>query len=228
MKRGHILYAVSSVASFLALASPIWAEDPSLRTGKASIREVTDQESSAVFRDSELQFDGFGLGDFYRGANGNFLDGPGTSTRQLSGRPSWGGGLAINYFFARFFGVGLEQSLYGRNAASRSDFGDYGMMRWATIGNVFFRYPIDRLNLAPYAMIGGGANYGACPDFTPRSAGGRRYVMAGQGFGHVGGGLEYRFTENVGVFSDARYLFSSVNGLPAAQLMWRYGVRVAF
>jgi opacity protein-like surface antigen len=52
--------------------------------------------------------------------------------------------------------------------------------------------------------------------------------MAGQGFGHVGGGLEYRVTENIGVFSDLRYLFSNVSGLANNQMQWRYGLRVAF
>ena len=52
--------------------------------------------------------------------------------------------------------------------------------------------------------------------------------LAGQGFGHVGGGLEYRITQNIGLFSDARYLYSGVTGLQNSNLMWRYGLRFAF
>jgi hypothetical protein len=44
----------------------------------------------------------------------------------------------------------------------------------------------------------------------------------------VGGGLEWRLIRNLGVFSDARYLFSGVEGLPDDQLLWRFGVRLAF
>jgi hypothetical protein len=81
-------------------------------------------------------------------------------------------------------------------------------------------------------MVGGGANYGNVPDLqvVPATAAtpGRKYRMAGQGFGHVGGGLEYRITQNIGLFSDARYLFSNVDGLANSQLMWRYGLRFAF
>ena len=156
----------------------------------------------------------FGLGDFYRGAE------------NLSGRPAWGGGLGVNYFFNRYVGIGLEQDLYGRNSkGNRAQLNDYGYTRWATIGNLFLRYPICNWNLAPYLMVGGGANYGTSRVAT---AGGTVNRMAGQGFGHVGGGLEYRVTETIGLFSDARYLFSGVNNLPNNQLMWRYGLRFAF
>jgi hypothetical protein len=156
----------------------------------------------------------------------------------LSGRPAWGGGLGINYFFARYIGLGVEQSVFGRNSGQRPnqdgtlpnnfDVGDYGFTRWQTAAHLILRYPICQWNLAPYVMIGGGAQYGNVPNVQNVYGTGRRYRMAGQGFGHVGGGLEYRVTETIGLFSDARYLFSGVNGLPNNQLMWRYGLRFAF
>jgi len=55
-----------------------------------------------------------------------------------------------------------------------------------------------------------------------------RYRRSGQGFGHVGGGVEYRITSAAGVFTDARYLFSGVDGLPDARMLCRFGVRGAF
>jgi len=175
---------------------------------EAVSKEVVAAEPTCLFRDREFQIDAFGLGEFYQG---NF---------DMSGRPAWGGGLAANYFFTKFLGIGLEQDLYGRNKlGNQSQENDFRYTRWATIGNLFLRYPICSLNLAPYLMVGGGANYG-----NGRWAPG----IAGQGFGHGGGGLEYRVTENIGLFSDARYLFSGVSGLPNNQLMWRYGLRFAF
>jgi opacity protein-like surface antigen len=184
-----------------------------------------------VFRNQEIQFDLFGLGDFYKGANNSDFLGLG-STRSLSGRPAWGGGLGVNYIFARYFGVGIEQSLFGRNRGNTSidgDGADYAYTRWQTTANFILRYPICSWNLAPYMLVGGGAQYGNVPDWTdtegPRSF---HYSMAGQGFGHVGGGLEWRPTHNIGVFSDLRYLYSGVNGLANNQMQWRYGLRFAF
>ena len=101
-------------------------------------------------------------------------------------------------------------------------------VRWVSIGN-FLRYPRDSWRLAPYAMVGGGAMYGSIPDVTGKVGGYQaRYRLSGQGFGHVGGGVEYRITSAAGVFTDARYLFSGVDGLPDARKLCRFGVRGAF
>ena len=67
-------------------------------------KEVVTAEPACLFRDREFQIDAFGLGDFYRAGN------------DISGRPAWGGGLGLNYFFTRFIGIGIEQDLYGRNS----------------------------------------------------------------------------------------------------------------
>jgi hypothetical protein len=187
-------------------------------------KEVTPVEAPCLFRDNEFQIDAFGLGYFNQGGNnfnyyGNNIDG-------ISGRPAWGGGLGINYFFSRYIGIGLEQDLYGRNSGNSP--WDAGYTRWATIGNLFLRYPICSWNLAPYLMIGGGANYGSTPKVDIGNGQRIGTFNSGQGFGHVGGGLEYRFTETIGIFSDARYIYSGVAGLANNNLMWRYGLRFAF
>jgi len=138
------------------------------------------------FRDSELQLDLFGLGAFYK-----------------QGRPGWGGGVGINYFFARYFGIGVEQNVFGRN-----DNGSSQYTEWGTFSNVFLRYPICSWNLAPYAVVGGGVIYGK------KTIGG----------GSVGGGLEYRVTDNVGIFGDARWLYTEEN----SGVMARTGIKLAF
>jgi hypothetical protein len=227
MKKYIITGVMAAVAATSAFAGTTTAS-----------KEVAPVEAPCLFRDNELQLDLFGLGDFYKGANGNFfnsLTGAGGESRQFSGRPGWGGGLGLNYIFARYFGVGIEQSLFGRNSGSYNattgtgDAFDYGYTRWQTTGNLIFRYPICQWNLAPYLLLGGGAQYGNVPNIQGTVNGvNRRYRMAGQGFGHVGGGLEYRVTETIGLFSDARYLFSGVDGLANNQLQWRYGLRFAF
>ena len=183
-------------------------------------KEVVTAEPACLFRDREFQIDAFGLGDFYRAGN------------DISGRPAWGGGLGLNYFFTRFIGIGIEQDLYGRNSnGNGAQLTDFGYTRWATIGNLFLRYPICSWNLAPYLILGGGANYGNVGGGYVNYPNGSANRLAGQGFGHVGGGLEYRVTETIGLFSDARYLYSGVDGLHGhgdSQLMWRYGLRFAF
>jgi hypothetical protein len=239
MKKYIVTSLVAAVAATSAFAG----------SGKV-VKEVIVPEDPCLFRDQELQIDLFGLGDFYKGANDKVTVGAFSGdTRSFSGRPAWGGGVGVNYFFMKYVGIGIEQDLYGRESLNSNSgalagrrntipgnistaAGDYGYTRWATIGNLFLRYPICQWNLAPYIMVGGGANYGNVPDLqvVPATAvtPGRKYRMAGQGFGHVGGGLEYRITQNIGLFSDARYLFSNVDGLANSQLMWRYGLRFAF
>jgi hypothetical protein len=149
-------------------------------------------EDACNFRDNEWQIDAYGAGAFYK-----------------NGRPGWGGGIGVNYIFARYFGIGVEQDLVGRNSNGSGAYAE-----WATLGNLFLRYPICSLNLAPYAVIGGGALYG---------------TSKGIGVGTVGGGLEWRFDENISVFSDARWLYTgNGNNDYNGAVLGRAGVRVAF
>jgi hypothetical protein len=229
-------YIITGIMAAIA-ATSVMAGTP------VASKEVVEVAPPCLFRDNELQLDLFGLGDFYKGANGNFVGnyaplfgGAPFESRQLSGRPAWGGGVGLNYIFAKYFGVGIEQSVFGRNSNSNTptenyDPFNYGYTRWQTTGNFILRYPICQWNLAPYLLIGGGAQYGNVPNInagTLPNGQTVRYRMAGQGFGHVGGGLEYRVTQNIGLFTDLRYLFSGVDGLANNQMQWRYGLRFAF
>jgi hypothetical protein len=91
-------------------------------------------------------------------------------------------GLGANYFFHRFLGIGADA--YSENAGH--SFVDN------TSGNLIFRIPFDKIHLAPYAY--GGAGY----QFDP----------SGLWFGQAGAGLEVRFTKTIGIFTDARYVFT--------------------
>ena len=213
-------YIITGIMAAIA-ATSVMAGTP------VASKEVVPVAPPCLFRDNEVQLDLFGLGDFYKGNNGNFFFNP-AEGRQISGRPAWGAGVGLNYIFAKYFGLGIEQSVFGRNSntVGNTDFANYGYTRWQTTGNFILRYPICQWNLAPYLLVGGGAQYGNVPNINLGN--GVRYRMAGQGFGHVGGGLEYRVTENIGLFSDLRYLFSGVDGLANNQMQWRYGLRFAF
>jgi hypothetical protein len=125
--------------------------------------------------------------------------------------------------------VGLEQSTFGRNQGSRvATDADYYYLRWQTSGYFLVRYPLEKLKLSPYAFVGGGAQYGIHPTVEPGTPVGSPYKMRGLGFGQLGGGLEYRIAQGFGIFSDLRWLFSGVDGLPNNQMQWRYGIRLAF
>ena len=116
-----------------------------------------------------------------------------------------GGGLGLSYFFTKYFGVGIDDSLggcVGGNGAS----GAIDNLQ----GNLIGRLPIESLHLAPYAMVGGGATWGN---------------SRGQGNGNVGGGLEYRINRSVGLFGDYRWLYGSQS---LSENLFRAGVRFVF
>jgi hypothetical protein len=110
-----------------------------------------------------------------------------------------GAGLGVNYFFLRYLGVGAEA--YSED--TRHNFVDN------VSGSLIGRLPIGNSGFAPYAFAGGGHQ------FDP--------VIAS--FGHVGGGLEYRFIHNVGIFVDARWVWTDRD---RDYGLGRAGVRVAF
>jgi hypothetical protein len=143
------------------------------------------ETESCRFREMEFQIDGFYTG-FFGGKNTYFSTGS-------------GGGFGLNFFFARYFGIGYEGAWYSNDGVAQ---------HLPIAGNFFIRYPICSWNLAPYALVGGGGTWDG----------------HGTGYGNVGGGLEYRFTNNVGIFADGRYFYGGTGNV--ANL--RAGLRVAF
>lgn len=93
-----------------------------------------------------------------------------------------GAGVGGNYFFTRHLGLGADA--YTEN--TQHSFVDN------TSGNLIVRFPFESVRLAPYVY--GGAGY----QFDP----------SGLWFGQAGGGLEFRFSKQVGLFTDARYVFT--------------------
>lgn len=141
------------------------------------------------FKDQEFQLDVFGSYTDGRAANPH-ADG-------------FGGGLALNYFFIRNVGVGVDGNIHD---------GDVNGV-WATSGRIIVRFPIDNgignLCLAPYLFGGGGVE------------------MNGDLFGtlHAGGGLEWRATQTIGVFGEGRYTWGE-DDRNSSQA--RVGVRFVF
>ncbi|MFM8682924.1 MAG: hypothetical protein ACKOEG_03970, partial [Chthoniobacterales bacterium] len=103
-------YIITALVAAVAATSAATAG-----TEVSSKKTVVPMEEPCLYRDSELQLDLFGLGGFYR-----------------AGNPLWGGGIGVNYFFARYFGLGVEQFVGGNNSTGAE---------WGTFGHLFLRYP---------------------------------------------------------------------------------------
>lgn len=117
-------------------------------------------------------------------------------------RTFYGGGGGLTVFFLRYVGVGGEYDAEARP----SRFMDRAS------GNVFLRYPIrccPGLALSPYIFGGGGYEF----------------QEVRQAFGQAGGGIEFRFTKNVGIFADGRCVFAN-RTRNFAQV--RAGLRISF
>ena len=108
-----------------------------------------------------------------------------TSTTRHNVSSAFGGGVEADYFFTRYFGLGVEGDwLAGRDVIS------------AVSGNLIGRYPFEygTWGWAPYGFLGGGGQ------FDSQNA----------GFGQIGAGAEVRFKSNWGIFTDARWILHDV------------------
>ncbi len=157
-------------------------------TTSKSFKQTTTIEEECNFRDMEFQIDGFGA----------FAANPGFETHGRTLNTGVGCGAGLNFFFARYFGVGVEALWYGNG----------GSAEHMINGHAFFRYPICKWNLAPYMMIGGGSGWD----------------HVNVGYFTIGGGMEWRVHRNFGLFADSRAFL----GAPDTLGVSRVGIRFAF
>lgn len=114
----------------------------------------------------------------------------------------WGAGAGLNYFFTRELGIGTDFAM-----------SDYDNNHWKVnhwLGDIYFRLPIGDV-VAPYLVASGGR--GITPSW--------QWVYGG------GVGLEVKFSPQLGVFSDARFLFSHEE-TALNTIAFRAGLRVSF
>lgn len=160
----------------LSLLAIVLATAATSFAGQATKAVVTNEDCR--FRAQEWKIDAsiVGAGGTYNGMNGMGL----------------GGNLGFDYFFTRYLGVGVDNSVggYKPNGSGSGAQGTDSLQ-----ADLLVRYPICAWNLAFYGMIGGGANWGG----------------ATQGDGNIGAGAEYRFTRNIGLFADCRWLYGGTN-----------------
>jgi Outer membrane protein beta-barrel domain len=177
------------LAVVLATAATTFAGDVS--------KKVVIAPQQDLFQAGEFQVDAFAAG-----AAGHYYNPGGPNHNNIG---AFGGGIGANYFFTKYFGIGVDNSLGGCVGGN----GVSGAVD-ALQGQLIGRLPIESLHLAPYGMVGGGAFWGN---------------NKGQGNGNVGGGLEYRITHSVGLFGDYRYLYGNNN---LSENLFRAGVRFVF
>jgi hypothetical protein len=132
---------------------------------------------------------------------------------------SWGGGAGLNFFFTRMLGIGTDFNVsdhqgYFYNYGGGGFYNGRHGNTWAVddwVGNIYVRFPLWNTGLAPYIYGGGGR--GMYPSWD--------WVYGG------GVGLEFRFTPGIGIFSDARFLWSNESTLLNTVTI-RAGLRIAF
>jgi hypothetical protein len=122
-------------------------------------------------------------------------------TYQEENGADYGAGFGVTRFISENLGFGLEGSYIGEK----------GAWDYSAAANVLYRYPIENLRLAPYALAGVGAMFDD--------------IDSGDLFYQVGGGVEYRVTDRIGLFTQIVYQFvTDGQDYPAAQA----GVKITF
>lgn len=170
-----------SFLATLAVGASAFAGQPMV-----SGKEYKTVAPEPCFKDVELQIDVFAT-YFGGGSDSLYSDG-------------FGGGLGVNYFFTRNFGIAVSGALH--------DGGDHEV--WNADLDLVARFPIEgAVCVAPYILAGGGIE----ADGTTI------------GTWNVGGGLEWRATPSIGIFGEGRYMWGAADEGTA---LARVGLRFVF
>ena len=178
-----------TILAAVALASTSFAG-----TSVVSSKEVKQSTATGTyFQDQEFTVD---LSYSYNDAINNYKHG--------YFHDKSGGGAGASYFFARYFGVGVDANWFA--GGPRND-----VLHQLT-GNLILRYPIELrcCGVAPYVFGGGGDVLD-----SKRTS-----------FADAGVGMEVRLTPHFGIFTDWRYNFTSNDRGDLGTT--RAGVRFAF
>jgi hypothetical protein len=109
----------------------------------------------------------------------------------------FGGGVGMNYFLTKYLGIGVD-----------TFFQRHGRFFNNVSGDVTLRAPIGNSGWAPYVYGGAGWRDVKGPDELTA---------------HGGVGIEYRFNPHLGVFTDARYVWTDKT---ADEGLLRLGFRI--
>ena len=187
------------------LGASAFAGDTYVATNKNVVQTET---KLSLYPDHEWTVDIFGTYAFTQ-----------TNNAVILGDHGFGGGLAVNYFFTRNIGLGIEGQALKNQLGRGSDVTGSGAL------NLFYRWPIGDTAWAPYTYIGGGALFNANTEsfkHIVKNNSNDEVLLEG----HVGLGVEYRITRNFGLFTDGRWTVVENGHNNFASI--RTGVRFAF
>lgn len=147
--------------------------------------------SSKKYQSTEM--DCFNAQEFQIDVFGQYTDGNGDHHAGNIREHGWGGGLGINYFITRNFGIGVDAAwLKAKEAPYIEDVGSGRNDVFNISASLIYRFPFEGTCFAPYLFGGGGV-----------SIDGEQWATA-----HAGLGVEYRVVPNrIGLFADARYTY---------------------
>ena len=148
---------------------------------------IRDSPPEPCFAETELQLDIYAAGAFIT---------------HDSGDDGFGGGIGLNYYFTRNFGVAVDGTLTDNDNGT-----------WQTFGHLLVRFPIDSGSLcwAPYLKVGGGYTVD----------GDDPWVWGG------GGGVEFRLNPKFGIFAEGGYYWG-IHDSAADFTQVKAGVRFIF
>lgn len=162
--------------------------------------------------------------------------------RYLGVDHAWGGGIDAKYFFARYFGLGVEGFGLRTNGGNSQLFVIPGGFRreirsgseaaGAALGTFTIRFPITCTRFAPYAWAGGGGIWSGQDrteifiDNAGNIAATRTRSADGKFVGQFGGGFEVRFTPHFGWTND--FSWNVIDGPKNNFGMVRTGLNFAF
>jgi hypothetical protein len=152
---------------------------------------------------------------------GTYAKGVGGDINRGLGEHAWGGGLGGEYFPWLYAGFRIQGSVVD---VSRHD-----TTAGFVAGDFLLRYPLDSLwpgvHLAPYAFAGVGGFFTDLGDYYD-TFGYRHHHSDDRVMGNFGGGVEYRFTPHIGIFTEAAY--DVVDGPKNNFVPINFGFRFAF
>lgn len=147
----------------------------------------------------------------------------------------WGGAFDAKYFFARYFGLGVQGFLIDGSTddddiiiGDDDDSDGIG----AILGTFTFRFPGNCSRFAPYVWLGGGGIWGGGDNNAVAITPGGGIIVGdddddeGEMMGQVGGGFEVRFTPHCGWVND--FSWNIVDGSNNNFGMVRSGINFAF
>jgi hypothetical protein len=201
-----------------------------LVAGPEPIVETTKPVApTSLYRDSEFNVSLFGVGSWTKSAS--------TSDRYFGVDHAFGGALSGKYFFAKYFGIGIDLAGYDVKNVSTparvATSSDARRFVGDSLVSATFRYPIGTSAFAPYVRLGAGSifNGGNRQLTEPSGTIGKklRFELAEHDAKMIGEGavgLEYRLNQTFGIITEGA--FDKVDRPHSNFGTLKAGVNVAF